>query len=156
MTVQKEAPLRALFCGAILDEWSLTSAQKKYEEILPAFVDLHKTWKALGAKLVATLDDRLVKGPPGDKRFNWYEMWEVPDMDTVINMLAEVRTRDDAEVNLYRYMRFEVIVGPQLNDIEETVGSCLVEAGSDPVPYQWTSASCEAGRAYRPPARKRG
>jgi len=139
MAANKKAPLRALFCGAILEEWALTSAKKKYEQILPAFVELHKTWKELGGRLVATLDDRLVKGPPGDKRFNWYEMYEVADMDTVINMLAQLRTRDDAEVNLYRYLRYEVIVGPQVNDIEETVGSCLVQAGSEKLPYQWTA-----------------
>jgi hypothetical protein len=139
MTAEKKAPLRALFCGAVLDEWTRTTAREKFEEILPVFVDLHKKWKALGAKLVATLDDRTVKGPPGAKRFNWYEMYEVPDMDTVVNMLAQLRTRDNVKVNLYHYMRYEVIVGPQVSDVEETVGSYLVEAGSEPVPYQWTA-----------------
>jgi len=139
MTTDNQAPLRALFCGAVLDEWTSTTARERFEEILPAFVELHKKWKDLGARLVATLDDRTVKGPPGAKRFNWYEMYEVPDMDTVVNMLAQLRTRDDAKVNLYRYMRFEVIVGPQVSNVEETVGSCLVEAGSQPRPYQWTT-----------------
>jgi hypothetical protein len=130
-------PYRVLICGAVIEGWTQASRRAKWEVVLPALVEMHRRWKNLGATLIATLDDRImVKGAPGGRKWNWYEMYEVPDLETLGRMTAMLESpADESAVNLYKYVRLEAIIGPPARLFEEAVGSLLVEEGAEPVDY---------------------
>ena len=108
--------MRALVMGRINDAWPEGTHEEKYDHFWPAFVKLHKRWKDLGAKLLGTIDDSiLMVGAPTQRQFNFYELYEVPDVETIRRMLEVVRRSDMEDVNIYRYLRFEVIIGPPVS-----------------------------------------
>jgi hypothetical protein len=112
--------MRALVMGRINDAWSEGTHEEKYEKFWPAFVALHKRWKDLGAKLLGTIDDSyLMVGQPTTHNFTFYELYEVPDVEMIRKMLDIVRRSDVEDVNLYRYLRFEVIIGPPVSEEAE-------------------------------------
>ena len=128
---------RVLICGAVIEGWTQASRQEKWEVVLPALVDMHRRWRDLGAKLVATLDDRImVKGAPGARNWNWYEMYEVPDLETLGRMTALLESaEDESAVNLYKYIRLEATIGPPVRLFEESVGSLLIDEGTEAPDY---------------------
>jgi hypothetical protein len=134
---KRRPPYRVLICGAVIEGWTQAPRKEKWEVVLPALVEMHRRWKDLGATLIATLDDRImVKGAPGGRKWNWYEMYEVPDLETLGRMMALLESPGDGSaVNLYRYIRLEALIGPPIRQFEEAVGSLLVEKGATPVDY---------------------
>ena len=126
-----------LICGAVIEGWTQASRREKWEVVLPALVEMHRRWKDLGATLIATLDDRImVKGAPGGRKWNWYEMYEVPSLETLGRMTALLESpADSSAVNLYKYVRLEAVIGPPVRRFEEAVGSLLIEEGAEPVDY---------------------
>jgi len=104
--------MRALVMGRINDAWPEATSEEKRKKFWPAFIQLHKRWKDLGAQLLGTIDDSiLMVGIPTQRQFTFYELYEVPDVEMIRQMLEIVRHSDDEEVNIYRYLRFEVIIG---------------------------------------------
>ena len=130
-------PYRVLICGAVIQGWTQASRREKWEVVLPALVEMHRRWRDLGARLIATLDDRImVKGAPGGRKWNWYEMYEVPDLETLGRMMALLESPvDESAVNLYKYVRFEAIIGPPVRLFEEAVGSMLIGEGTEAPDY---------------------
>lgn len=137
MSQKEKPPYRVLICGAVIEGWTQASRKEKWELVMPALVEMHRRWKDLGATLIATLDDRImVKGAPGGRKWNWYEMYEVPDLETLGKMTAMLESpADESVVNLYKYIRLEAIIGPPVRLFEEAVGSLLIEEGSSSVDY---------------------
>ncbi len=112
--------MRVLVMGRINAAWSEATHEVKREQWFPAFIQLHQRWKELGATLLGTIDDSwLMVGAPSERNFNFYELYEVPDVDTVQKMLDIVRHSDKETVNLYRFLRFEVIIGPPVSEEAE-------------------------------------
>jgi hypothetical protein len=108
--------MRVLIMGRINQAWVEGTHEEKREEFWPVFVDLHRRWKELGAQLLGTIDDSIMMvGPPTTRNFNFYELYDVPDLDTVAKMLDVVRRSDREEVNIYKFLRFEAIVGPPVS-----------------------------------------
>jgi len=134
---KRRPPYRVLICGGVIEGWTQASRKEKWEVVLPALVEMHRRWKDLGAALIATLDDRImVKGPAGGRKWNWYEMYEVPDLETLGMMMALLESPEDGSaVNLYKYIRLEAVIGPPVRLFEEAVGSLLVEKGTASVDY---------------------
>ncbi len=112
--------MRALICGRINQAWPEETHHEKREVFWPAFIQLHKRWKDLGAQLLGTIDDSiLMVGAPTLRGFNFYELYEVPDVETVGKMLDVVRKSDREEVNIYRFIRLEAIIGPPVSEEAE-------------------------------------
>jgi hypothetical protein len=108
--------MRVLIMGRINQAWVDGDTEEKREHFWPAFVQLHKRWKDLGAKLRGTIDDSyLMVGTPTERRFNFYELYDVDDLEMVRQMLDVVRKSDREEVNLYRFIRLEAIIGPPVS-----------------------------------------
>ena len=112
--------MRALIFGRVNPAWCEGTHEEKRGTLFPAFVQLHQRWKELGAELLGTIDDSiLMVGPPIERGANFYELYEVPDLETVNKMLDIVRHSDKEEVNIYRFIRFEAIVGPPVSEEAE-------------------------------------
>lgn len=112
--------MRALIMGRINDAWPEATHEQKREHFWPAFVQLHKRWKDLGAKLLGTIDDSvLMVGAPTQRTFNFYELYEVPDVEMVRKMLDIVRKSDREAVDMYKYIRLEAIIGPPVSEDAE-------------------------------------
>lgn len=108
--------MRVLIMGRINQAWTDGTHEEKREHFWPAFVQLHKRWKDLGAQLLGTIDDSyLMVGAPTQRHFTFYELYEVDDLETVRKMLDIVRKSDVEEVNLYRFIRLEAIIGPPVS-----------------------------------------
>lgn len=107
--------MRVMICGRVNHAWADGTQHEKREVFWPAFIQLHKRWKDLGAQLLGTIDDSYVVGAPSTRPFNFYEIYEVPDLATVTKMLDIVRKSDGEEVNIYKYLRFEAILGSAIS-----------------------------------------
>ena len=108
--------MRVLIMGRINAAWSEETHEVKRGQFWPAFVDLHRRWRDLGAKLLGTIDDSmLMVGAPTTRQFNFYELYEVDGVDTVAKMLDIVRKSDREDVNMYRFIRLEAIIGPAVS-----------------------------------------
>lgn len=110
--------MRVLIMGRINAAWWEGTDEEKRGKLFPAFIQLHKRWKELGAKLLGTIDDSNIVGAPTERHFNFYELYEVPDLETLNKMLDLVRHSDKEAVNIYRFLRFEAIIGRPLSDAE--------------------------------------
>jgi len=108
--------MRAMFMGRVNEAWTTATSNEKRAQFWPAFIELHKRWKDLGAVLLASIDDFLLVGPPILREFNFVEIYEVKDLYMIRQMLEIVRHTDKEEVNIYQFVRFEVVVGKELNE----------------------------------------
>jgi hypothetical protein len=111
---------RVLFKGGFLPAWA-TAEQDEKDRVTRLWVDTHRQWVALGARLVTTLDDTLFRCglPGGTKPWTFYEMWEVPRLDLVKEMLDLYRPQTPGATRLDRYFRVEAIVGTPIPPVEE-------------------------------------
>lgn len=102
-------PYRVLLLGSATDAWYGASDADREERILPAFRRLVEGWLASGARVLATLDDDLfVAGYQG--RPNWFLLFEVDGLETVVGMLQAIRETSQG-VRMDEYVRFEARVG---------------------------------------------
>jgi hypothetical protein len=100
-------PLRVLLLGASTQGWYQASAEDRATVILPRLTEACAEWLDLGARLITTLDDDLLKvGEPVSGDHTWYLVYEVPDLQTVSDMLHRFRIEKDG-ARLDRWFRLE-------------------------------------------------
>lgn len=100
-------PLRLLLLGASTQGWYAASAADQAEVILPRLTEVCGEWATLGARLITTLDDDLLKvGEPVSGDHTWYLVYEVPDLQTVSDMLHAFRVEKHG-ARLDRWFRLE-------------------------------------------------
>lgn len=101
------APLRVLLLGASTQGWYHASAGERADLILPRLKEVCAGWSDLGAQLITTLDDDLLKvGEPVDGDHTWYLVYQVPDLQTVSDMLHGFRIEKNG-ARLDRWFRLE-------------------------------------------------
>ncbi len=105
------SPRRVILLGASTSAYYEASDEEKRARILPRFKELVEEWKALGARVLATLDDDLfMVGQPATADFTWYLMFEVDELETVVGMIQRIRENVNG-VRMDEYVRFEARVG---------------------------------------------
>lgn len=116
MAVEFEAPVmqpphRIILLGAMTSAWYEATDDARRTRILPRFSGLMEEWRALGVRILGTLDDDLfMVGEPRVGGVTFYLMCEVDRMETIVAMLERIRETVDG-VRLDAYMRFEARVG---------------------------------------------
>ena len=104
-------PLRAVLLGAATQGWFEATDEERRQKVLTRFKQMIEEWSAMGAKVLATVDDDLfMVGEPGAPDFTWYLIFEVPSIDVLAAMIHRVRTTVDG-VRLDRYIRIEGRLG---------------------------------------------
>lgn len=113
-----EKKLVALFRGGFTPAWSVADQAEK-DAVTKHWVDIHPLWTKMGCRILATLDDVYTRiGPPGGvKPWSFYEVWEVPDFETVKKMLDMFRPQDGS-LRLDKYFFVEAVTGPAILEIE--------------------------------------
>lgn len=107
------APHRVLVLAAATRGWYEASKAER-EEYLPRFAQVLRRWEELGARLLSSFDDDyFMVGEPGSPDHSIYLCYEVDSIDTVVEMLQEVR-EEVGGVRLDRCFRFEAKVGRPL------------------------------------------
>jgi hypothetical protein len=110
--------LRVIFLGVMTDAFYEADERERTESVLPRFKQLVDDWKAIGARVLATLDDDLLMvGQPSDG-WTFYLMLEVDELETVVAMVNRVREPVDG-VAMDRYVRFEARIGRPFFLLEE-------------------------------------
>ena len=109
--------LVAIFRGSFTSNWS-SAPQEEKDAVTEHWVDLHRQW-AKDSELLATCDDIFSRaGPPaGTKMWSFYEVWAVPDFETVKAMLDSYRP-EDGSLRLDKFFSIEVVVGPRIGPVE--------------------------------------
>lgn len=103
-------PLRVLLLGASGPGWYAASGHERETVILPRLMAVCAQWLTMGARLVTTLDDDILKvGQPADTDHTWYLVYEVPSLQTVSDMLHLFRVEADG-ARLDRWFRLEAKV----------------------------------------------
>jgi hypothetical protein len=104
-------PLRVVFLGAATEGWYGASAAERRERLLPRLQQVFAEWRAMGARVLATMDDDLfMVGQPTGPGFSWYLVLDVPGLDTVAAMIDCLRNEVDG-VRLDRAFRLEARIG---------------------------------------------
>jgi len=104
-------PYRAIFLGARTSVKIKASDEERREKVLPRFRAMLQEWQAMGAKVLATIDDDLfMVGEPGSPDFTWYLIFEVPSLAVLAAMIQCVRKNVDG-VRLDKYIRIEARQG---------------------------------------------
>lgn len=82
------SPLRVVFLGAATEGWYQASDEMRRTRILPRLRAVFDQWKAMGARVLATVDDDLfMVGQPTGPGFSWYLVLDVPSLDMVATMI---------------------------------------------------------------------
>jgi hypothetical protein len=104
-------PYRVILLGAATVGWFSASDEERREKVLPRFKEMIEEWRAMGAKVLATIDDDLfMVGEPGSPDFTWYLIFEIPTLEVLAAMIQCVR-RTSNGVRLDRYIRIEGRLG---------------------------------------------
>src|SRR5882672_3705489 len=102
---------RILVLGGGLPAYFDASEEEKQNVFLPRFGALLAEWEELGARVVASFcDDVLRVGPATATSWAWYLIFDVDEVETAAKMIERVRADVDG-VRLDRYVRFEARVG---------------------------------------------
>jgi hypothetical protein len=102
---------RAILLGAMTPTYYAIVSDDERARVIAGFRKLMEDWQALGARVVATLDDDLfMVGDPGVKSFTFYLMFDVDDPQIVVDMIQRIREPANG-VRMDRYVRFEARVG---------------------------------------------
>jgi hypothetical protein len=110
-------PLRVLILGAATQGWYAATADDRRLVILPRLAAALSGWQAMGARLVASFDDDVLKvGEPADGGWTWFLIYEVPSLQTVADMLHAFRCGDGERVD--RWFRLEAKVGRAFFPVE--------------------------------------
>lgn len=113
---------RVLMKGGYLPAWAEADQEEK-DRVTRLWLEFHAEWVKLGAKLVSTLDDNIFRCglPGGTKPWTFYELWEIPDIQTVKLMLDLFRPQQPGSVRVDKYLRVEAIVGTPIKAAEDAV-----------------------------------
>jgi hypothetical protein len=104
-------PKRAILLGAMTSAYYDIVADDERAAVIDRFAKLMDEWRALGARVVATLDDDLfMVGEPGPSRSTFYLMFDIDDPQVVVEMIQRTRERVEG-IRMDRYARFEAHVG---------------------------------------------
>ena len=116
--------LRVILRGAFLPDWS-NAPQSEKDEVFRIYLQIHQEWVAeLGVRFIASLDDEMMMvGPPGARLWNFYEIYAVPDIATVKQMLDSYRYPAEGRLRLDTYFRFEAVVGHAIGSLERALGA---------------------------------
>ena len=103
---------RLLLKGGFLPAWA-TASQEEKDRITRMWIDAHRDWTRMGARLITTLDDTLFRCglPGGTKPWTFYEVWEIERLELVKEMLDAFRPQHPGAVRVDSYFRIEGIVG---------------------------------------------
>lgn len=103
--------LRVIFLGAMTSAYYEATERDRRERVLPGFKRLVEEWQALGARVLATLDDDLLMvGQPSSTGWTFYLLLEVDELATIVEMIQRLREPVDG-VRMDQYVRFEARVG---------------------------------------------
>lgn len=103
-------PLRVLLLGASGPGWYAASDEERRQVILPRLMAVCASWLDMGARLITTLDDDILKvGQPADNDHTWYLVYEVPSLQTISDMLHAFRVEENG-ARLDRWFRLEAKV----------------------------------------------
>ena len=103
-------PYRVLFLGAANHGWFSASDAERTGVILPRLKQVCAGWKAMGARLITTLDDDLfIVGQPSSTAFTWYLVYEIDALETVTAMIHSFRISENG-ARLDKWFRLEARV----------------------------------------------
>ena len=110
---------RVLLKGGFLPMWAAAEQDEK-DRVTDVWIDAHRQWAAMGATLVTTLDDTILRAglPGGTKPWTFYEVWEVDRIELIKEMLDLFRPQHPGATRVDRYFRVEAIVGTPIPPIE--------------------------------------
>jgi len=112
----------AIVRGAFQEGWTQADQAEK-DEVFRYWVDVHEKWAEMDVRMLATLDDELaMSGLPGARLWNFYEVYKIPRLDIVKEMLDMYRYPPEGEIRLDKYFRFEVVVGRPIRSLERKMG----------------------------------
>ncbi len=104
-------PRRVILLGAMTPAYYAIESDEERARVIQRFRGLMREWQELGARVVGTLDDDLfMVGEPGSPRFTFYLLFDVPDVQVVVDMIQRLREPVDG-MRMDRYARFEAHVG---------------------------------------------
>jgi hypothetical protein len=96
-----------LLLGASGPGWYAAADSERQTLILPRLMQVCAAWLDMGARLITTLDDDILKvGQPSGDDFTWYLVYEVPSLQTVSDMLHLFRVEENG-ARLDRWFRLE-------------------------------------------------
>lgn len=114
-------PIRLILRGAFVPGWTQCDQEEK-DRVFQYWINVHKKWEQMGARLIATLDDEIsMAGSPGQRMWNFYEIYEIPDLDIVKKMLDYFRIEDPEEIRLDKYFRVEAVTGYPIGSLERAM-----------------------------------
>jgi hypothetical protein len=97
--------------GSLMPGYYTSGDDERRDAILPAMKAMLDAWETLGARLIGSFDDDLfLAGPPQSVPFSIYLLYELDDVDTLVQMIQLVRERHNG-VRIDQYIRFEARVG---------------------------------------------
>jgi hypothetical protein len=115
-------PWRMIVRGGFRDGWTMASQEEK-DDVFRAWVEVHERWRAMGCRLLATLDDELsMVGQPAARLWNFYSVWEIPEPSIVYDLLNLFRVEDPDVIRLDRYFSIETVVGKPVVTLERQLG----------------------------------
>jgi hypothetical protein len=119
-----DPPWRVLLRAGVTDGWSQGTNEERRDLIMPEYIEVHKKWKEMdGVKMIGTIDDHLTQvGTPGSRDYGWYELYEIDKLSTVGEMLNLIRSSQLGKVSLYKYMRYDALIGTAQVEVEQVFG----------------------------------
>jgi len=118
-----DAPWRVLLRAGVIEGWTQGTSEERRELIMPEYYEVHRQWKAMGVKMIGTIDDHLTQaGTPGSRHYGWYELYEIDELSTVGKMLDLIRHSQLGKVRLDKYMRYDALIGTPQISAEQAFG----------------------------------
>jgi hypothetical protein len=104
-------PQRAILLGAMTPAYYEIVGDEERARVIDRFRKLMDEWRALGARVVGTLDDDLYTvGEPAGTGFTFYLLFEIDSPQTAIDMIQRIREPVDG-IRMDRYVRFDTRIG---------------------------------------------
>ena len=111
----ESAPLRVLFCIAVLEEFFATTDEDRKEVVARLQEEFGDLKGKFGIEVLGTInDDRLFVGPALEFPWTCYILADAPDLDAVVSVCDLVRKPTGESHRLYRYFKIEARVGQPL------------------------------------------
>jgi len=102
---------RAILLGTMNAAFYDIVSDDERSRVIARFGQMMEEWLALGARVVATLDDDLfMVGQPAASISTFYLMFDIDDPQVVVEMIQRIREPVDG-IRMDRYVRFEARVG---------------------------------------------
>jgi hypothetical protein len=123
-------PLRVIMRGAFLVGWT-EAPQEEKDRVFKEYLEIHRRWvREYGVKFVASLDDEMMMvGSPGARLWNFYEIYEIPEFETLKKMMDSYRYPGTGRLRLDKYFRFEVVIGHPIGSLERALAEIQAPAG---------------------------